>query len=93
METLYLMLAVLLGVVYRLYTKWAIDVKAERPFRLKLAMVAAIGSVLANFILVIFREDVSAFLPITYLTACIYGYFGDSVLRGITKKVKPDFNK
>ena len=93
METIYLLLAVLGGVAIRFLYKWATALRTEKEFALKLAIISAVLSLVTNTFLIFVRADVEAILPITYLTAGIYGYLGDSIFRGVVKNLKPDFNK
>lgn len=93
METLLLILAMLGGVSIRFLYKWSYAIKAKRKFELALPLITAALSIITNVFLIFVRGDLEAILPITYLTAGFYGYFGDSIFRMVGKYVKPTIEK
>ena len=93
MIVMYLFGSLLIGIGYRIWIKWSSAKRLKKPVEWNLILMAAAGSLIANAILILYRNALMDILPVTYVTMLIYGYFGDSVFRGWLKKAKPVFNK
>ena len=93
MNVFYLLGSLLIGILYRVWIKWSSAVKLKRVVNWKLILIAAAGSLIANVILIIYRQYLVDLLPVTILTTLLYGYAGDSILRGWLKKGHPSFSK
>jgi len=90
METIYLLLAMLAGVLIRFLLKWDSAKRYKRKFDLQLALISGGLSVVTIAFLVFVRNDISGVLPFTPFLAGVYGYTGDSLFRAMMKKFKPD---
>jgi len=89
METMYLILPMLAGVLLRVVLKWDSANRTKKVFDFKMAASSAALSVLTMIVLIFVRADIEGVLPFTPFLAMVYGYTGDSIFRAIVKKFKP----